>query len=115
MATNYNQSTIAGSSWQRAKQVVIDNMYNAVPVIEFKEEILYEMGNTVMTQAAGSLFDSYNPATVINVLDPSTGLTTGISITMAQFYQYLYSYYLQIASQRDANIAANQAAMAAAA
>lgn len=61
---NYNQSTIAGESWQRAKSVHIDNPFNGLPSINFVEEKVFVLADKTINEPLGSLattFDAANP------------------------------------------------------
>ena len=67
MATTlYNPSTVAGSSYQRAFSIYIDNPLSGTPSIAFVEEKVLELdaGEPIHTQLGSNLstkFDSANP------------------------------------------------------
>jgi len=85
--SNYKESTISGSQWQRAVRVVILNPYNGVPSISFAEELLISLGDgKVITESCpgvGTVFDTANPSHV-------------------ELYEKLDALYTQLRDERDA-------------
>jgi hypothetical protein len=61
----YNESTLAGSSWQRACKVVIDNPIGSTSNLSITEEKVYQLGYSVIRESLGAglsvTFDSNNP------------------------------------------------------
>lgn len=101
--SNYKESNIAGTVWQRCHEVQIFNPRGAVPSVDFVEErvIVLDDGNEIR-QNVGPLKVSFDPARVVPVLDPQTGLDTGNQVTYAEAYAILYSAYIAAALERDA-------------
>jgi hypothetical protein len=58
---NYNESEIAGQSWQRAVRVVIENPYKGLPYITFVEEKVYNIGEKTITEPVANLGIGMNP------------------------------------------------------
>lgn len=99
---NYKETTGTGTTWRRAKQVIIKNDINAVQKsIMFFEEDIANIGDKIFSNDAGILQTNYDPSYVINLRNPQTGERTGNVITQALVYQALYSLYLDTAELRD--------------
>lgn len=61
--SDYKESTIAGTSWQRACRVVVENPLNGTPSILFVEEQAINLGEQVISNLSGNLstqFDAEN-------------------------------------------------------
>lgn len=101
---DYKQTTISGTSWQRAWRVECENPLDGQRQITFHEEqVLNAAGQTVRTPA-GSVsvrFDLQNALATFPLLDPDTGAQLGTA-TYAQVYRMLHSLYTHAATQRDA-------------
>lgn len=103
--SDYKESNIAGTSWQRCNEVQIFNTRGAVPKVKFYEEqIIVLEGSGEIRQAVGSIEVGFDPAKVVPILNPETGDGTGQTITYAEAYAILYSAYLAAAKERDAQI-----------
>ena len=50
---NYNQTTVAGESWQRAHHVVIENPLNGTPKLTFGEQKVFVFGDKTITEFVG--------------------------------------------------------------
>jgi hypothetical protein len=99
---NYKETTGTGTTWRRAKQVLIKNDIGSAPKpILFFEEDVANIGGKTFANDAGLLQTNYNPEYVINLRNPQTGEPTGNVITQALVYQALYSLYLDVAQLRD--------------
>ncbi len=98
---NYNESAIAGSQWQRCGAVVILNPYQSTPTIRMDEELIVDVGGEKFTKGVGSLNFPFNPAEVIQLIDPETGASLGQSMTAMQVYVALHSLYIAKAQARD--------------
>ena len=58
---DYKETTVTGTSWQRARQVVIENPYAKLPSITFIEERAMNVDGAILTEVVDSLrcnFDS---------------------------------------------------------
>ena len=98
---NYNEQTGSGTSWTRAKQVIINNNYNTTKNIVFFEEDIATVGDKVFQSNAGMLTAQFNPQGIINLRDLQTGERTGNVVSQALVYQAIYSLYLDLAEARD--------------
>lgn len=61
---DYKESSVNGTSWQRAVRVVVENPYGGVPSINIVEEKAINLDGTITTQLCANLttsFDSDNP------------------------------------------------------
>lgn len=103
--SNYKESNIAGTVWQRCYEVQIFNPRSAMPSVDFLEErvIVLDDGNEIR-QSLGPLKVAFDAARLVPVLDPQTGLDTGKQVTYAEAYAILYSAYIAAAIDRDAQI-----------
>lgn len=123
---NYQETTVAGSSYIRATNVHISNGVDE-KFIAFVEEQVISLadGETIRKPAgevfseftaenAGAKFDILNPVTglPVNEYDPDTGAEITMTSTYQEVYTLLYSLYLHLAQQRDADAAASAAAKA---
>lgn len=101
---DYKQTTITGTSWQRAYRVECENPLDGHRAIVFHEELVVNAGDNVLRTPNGYLgvpFSEANAATQFDLLDPATGEAVGTA-TFAQVYQMLHSLYIHSALQRDA-------------
>jgi hypothetical protein len=123
---NYNETTLSGSSWVRCNYISISNLLqdyediNAVampsgvnidktPLISFSEETVVTLQNNkvLRTPLGGqSLVKRFNITETFPVLNPETNLPTGQTLSHQDLYVYLYSLYIQTATERDAQNAA---------
>jgi hypothetical protein len=103
MSNSYNDVPITIQQRRRACQVVIDNPKVGAPRISFLEEIVraFPDGTSEAVPVPGMTLE-YDPALVVNLIDPTTGAPTGQTLTAQQMYVSLYSLYFQLAQARDA-------------
>lgn len=100
--SDYKESSVAGQSWQRCHQVVIDNRRGGVPTVRFDEETVVALeGSAEVRTPAGVLTVDFDPARQIPLRNPVTGELTGTVMTYADAYAVLYSAYLDAALERD--------------
>lgn len=104
--SNYQQTTIVGESWLRAKRIVIENPYNDANTVKFVEEKVFQLGDKVLTEQSDTLnilVDSEEKMLEqVDIIDPSTGEPTGQTITFQEIYAILFSAYIEEAMKRDA-------------
>lgn len=101
---DYKQTTINGTSWQRAWRVECENPLDSQRQITFHEELVLNAADQTIRSIAGSVsvvFDLQNALTPFDILDPDTGAKLGTA-TYAQVYRMLHSLYIHAATQRDA-------------
>lgn len=103
--SDYKESTIAGTAWQRCHEIVVSNTRGAAPRVQFFEERVIALeGGGEIRQALGAMEVGFDPARVIVLHDPATGLPTGEVSTYGAAHALLYSAYLSAAAERDADL-----------
>lgn len=103
---NYQESTVAGTSWVRANRIQIDNPLNSSAMVNFTEEkvVVLETGD-VFKQYVGEIQERVsqeNMSTEFPLINPETGEDTGMKISYAGVYASLHSLYMHLATKRDA-------------
>ncbi|WP_296763682.1 hypothetical protein [Sediminimonas sp.] len=99
MSYKLNQTPIAGESFTRCPQVIIDNQLGKTPRVTFHQEtIIGTDGGQVMHMPASPLPLAFDPAAVIPIIDPETGADTGQTTTQGEIYALVYSAYLATAN-----------------
>ncbi len=105
---DYKQSTVSGSSFQRACDVIIRNPLNGAKTISFTEEKVFTVGGETFTAAVPNLFGGLqreftpeNAATTFPLRDIN-GDPTGATATYTDVYLTLMSLYYALAAERDA-------------
>jgi hypothetical protein len=99
---NYKESAVAGTKYQRACRVLIDNPLNGTPSIMFVEEEVVSSGEgQEITRIVSNLSAPFDPSGTFPGLDPETNLPVGRDITHGEVYALLYSLYMNLATQRD--------------
>lgn len=99
---SYRETTIAGTQYQRCHQVLIHNPLNGQAIIEMFEEVVATFGNAAYSKPSDGLRFAFDPAESIPLLDPTTGDSTGQTMTQEQIYRAIYSLYIAKATARDA-------------
>jgi len=102
--SDYQQSSIAGTRWKRARRINIDNPLSGTPTVLFAEDEVIALGDGVtIERLASSLSVPYDPEHTFPLRDPATGeMLPGQTGTQAQLYTLLYSAYWALALARDA-------------
>ena len=104
----YNESTVAGESWKRAFQILIENFYGGVPKIRFSEEEIFV---TTDGRKAGSFngegieeyFTNENSLTQFQLRNPETEEYIDQYATYRDLYVLIHSLYFHLANIRDIN------------
>lgn len=111
---NYNESNVNSTSYQRAKSATISNVYGQNPEIMFNEELVVVLPEG---QAAhrdlGNVFGTFTPEnkdTTFTLIDQATGNASSNTMTFGELYNAIRSLYLYLATKRDADVAAAEAA-----
>jgi hypothetical protein len=100
---DYKEQSISGNKWQRCRAVTINNPYQGGPRAFFQEEEVVSFAGSTVNRDVGSCDAVFDPvAGTIAMVDPTTNLPTGTTVTHAELYAILYSLYLQTATLRDA-------------
>jgi hypothetical protein len=106
---DYKESTIAGTSWTRARGVYFENPLEATPGALIREEEILNLGERRIAQPAGEMnitMDETEMAAMIPMRNPADGELTGDFMPVATVYQAIYSWYWMKGLQRDAQAAA---------
>lgn len=101
MPPNYRESQLAGTEWQRARRVVVENPFLETPSILYVLETALQTGSRTITEPAGNLGENFDPAASFPMLDPITGEPTGQMASHQDLYNILNSHFMYLAKQRD--------------
>lgn len=104
---DYQETSVAGTSYKRANEVFISNPLNGPKSIRFSEELVVNLVTTTQRVPAGvveQLLTDANKLTGVKILDPTTGAEL-FQLTYEQIYCVLYSLYLKVATDRDTDLA----------
>ncbi|WP_296639224.1 hypothetical protein [Roseinatronobacter sp.] len=95
MSYKLNQAPVAGESFVRCPQVVIDNRLGATPTVTFhRERIVGLEGADPIRQPMSPRPLPFDPAAAVPVLNPETGEPTGATITQGELYALVYSVFV---------------------
>ena len=95
MSYKLDQKPVAGESYIRCPQVVIDNRLGHAPTIAFSRERIIGLADGVtVTQPMSPREVAFDPAAVVPVLDPETGEPTGKTVTQGDLYALIYSVFV---------------------
>ena len=95
MSYKLDQKPVAGESYIRCPQVVIDNRLGHAPTIAFSRERIIGLADGVtVTQPMSPREVAFDPAAVVPVLDPETGEPTGQTVTQGYLYALIYSVFV---------------------
>lgn len=98
---DYKESTITGTQWTRSHVVVVNNDYGKTPKITFGEETRVAIGETSIQASTGAVMCDFNAEATFPMLDPTTNLPTGNTVSHEALYAQLYSLYMYLANLRD--------------
>lgn len=85
---------VAGESYRRCNQVIIDNPYDGAPSITFAQETILGAGSAVMHLPMSGIRVVFDLVATIPVINPETGQPTGQTITHAALYAMIYSAFI---------------------
>lgn len=97
--SDYKETTIAGTSWQRCCRVVIENPYGGIPSINFVEEKAINIEGGIITNLCSNLTTSFDPTATFPAYDENGELIR--EITHAEVYGLLNALYMELARVRD--------------
>jgi hypothetical protein len=103
---DYKETSIAGQQWHRFSRVVIDNPYQGFPSVVCVEQEVIALASGPLIRDVANLNFPFDPAAVVDIIDPSTNLPTGGTVDGATIYAMVYSYVMAEAAKRDAALAA---------
>lgn len=101
---NYKESAVSGTSYVRAKEVVLRNELTGVKGAAFIEEQVVSIAGTKVIQPFAGIFKEFTPenaGTPFALLD-ADGNPTGQTATFGDVYQLVSSLYYHVANERDA-------------
>ena len=101
MPSNYQESQVSGTTWRRARRVVIDNPFQGQPQVIFAEEKIAMLDGEVIKSALGTLTLDFDPEKTIDLLNPQTGEPVGASMNYGEIYAIIFSAYMAAANERD--------------
>lgn len=99
--SDYKETAVTGTQWQRSNCVHIDNPFNAQPMVTFAEEVVATLGDGTFIKPSTQIVFPFDPTLVIALRDPTTNILTGTTMTGLDVYVALYSLYIQKAAERD--------------
>ena len=103
MGYRLHRQPIAGESYVRCSQVVIDNPLSGPPRVTYAQETIVGTGTgQVLHIPMQPVAQAFDPAALIAVLDPGTGEPTGETITQGRIYALIYSAYLAAVTAAEA-------------
>lgn len=110
--TTYNQKTIDGESWERARRIVFENPLDSAKSVKFVEERVIRSGGRDIKEPIGlkefKLTSAEDYEKTFNVIDPTTGVLTGETLSYGDLHQIIFSLYIQLKKEEDGSIAAEE-------
>lgn len=101
--SNYKETSINGSEYQRCCEIRIVNPVGKTPSISFEEQKITVIGENLIETPVDRIMLSFDPAKVVELRDPQSGDLLNTSVTFGEIYTILYSAYIQEAIARDAS------------
>lgn len=103
--SDYQESSVVGTRWNRFNHIKIDNTFRSVPVVYLDEERVTILADgRALHEPVGTLQVPFAPNYPIALRNPSTGEVTGQTITLGDVYGIVYSLCIQEAMVRDGTI-----------
>ena len=103
--SDYQESSVVGTRWNRFNLIKIDNALQSIPVVYLDEECVTVLDEgRVLHEPIGTLQVPFTPNYPIALRNPSTGELTGQTITLGDVYGIVYSLCIQEAMVRDGAI-----------
>lgn len=108
MATEYKQSNIAGTSYERTYKIEIDYPDDGIPVAIMRREKIFVLSDgSKLHQPMVDLPVAFDPSKQYALLNPETGEALGASVTLLDIFVAFYSIFVNesdAAAQRLAEI-----------
>jgi hypothetical protein len=101
---DYKETSMNGNAWQRCKSVTIGNPLSGEKFAFFAEERVINLPDGLIFRPLEGCGKKFLADGVFPLLDPTTNLPTGASMTHTDLYVALYSLYMQTAMERDSNV-----------
>jgi len=103
MSYKLNQQPLAGESYTRCNQIVIDNKLDRVPAVEYHQELVFaDQAGVVSKMPIGHVPTDFDPIAEIPLINPETGEFTGAIITQAELMVFIYSAYIAAVAPKPA-------------
>ena len=102
---NYKETEVSGTSYVRAREVVVSNVLDGYKGIMYVEEEVSILGSKIMRENVGAIhqeFTAENASTEFPLLNPITNEPIGATATFQEVYVLLFSMYYHMAALRDA-------------
>lgn len=95
MSYELDQKPVAGQSYIRCPQVVVDNRLGHTPTVTFhRERVVGLSDGSTITQPMSPRSLQFDPASAVPVLNPETGEATGDTISQGALYALIYSVFV---------------------
>lgn len=99
MSFKLNSTSVAGESYRRCNQVVIDNPLGGAPAVTFGQEAIIGTGSGQVAHIPLQPIQmAFDPSGTIAIINPQTGDPTGETSTFGEIYALIYSAYLAAAA-----------------
>jgi hypothetical protein len=99
---DYRESSVAGTQYQRGRGLYFENPLGAAPSLLVREERVINLTDRQIVEPAGEILKRVEDMSVwFEVLDPTTNIPTGETMTYQDLYVALYSLYWHLATERD--------------
>ena len=115
---DYKETTLAGTAYTRANQVVISNPLTGVKAVSFYEEQVINLADEQIIRQQGGVqepFTADNASEEFALVNPIDGTPLGMTMEYKDVHVAMHSLYYHIAAKRDAAVAAAAEAAALAA
>ena len=115
---DYKETTVAGTAYTRAHQVVIANPSVGTKAVSFYEEQVINLADEQIIRQQGGVqepFTAENANEEFALINPVDGTPLGLTMEYKDVHVALHSLYFHVAAKRDAAVAAAAEAAALAA
>lgn len=103
--SEYKETTINGSSYQRGRTLVFENPINSTPSVLVVEERVTRLADRIILEPAGEIRRSVPDLSVeFQLRNPMTNELIGGTSTYQDLYVLLFSLYWHLAELRDAEV-----------
>ena len=92
---NINEQEISGTTHERYSQVTINYGYNQTPTIQLTKEKITLYGDETINKVIGVKQYNFDPAEVIDLMNPLTGEPIGATMTQQELMVGVYSYCIK--------------------
>ena len=115
---DYKETTVAGTAYTRAHQVVVANPSVGTKAISFYEEQVINLADEQIIRQQGGVqepFTADNASEEFDLINPLDGTPLGLTMEYKDVHVAMHSLYYHVAAMRDAAVAAAAEAAALAA